>query len=109
MAVTRMFSRRNKNPLGSLIFSDGIVLDIAHAGDELTLQFKDYRNSTVRIRFRNVRDVQTSGDLYHYEVMDAKFERLGDGWSMRLSDDDGDLLLELSYRQAEITIVRPKD
>ncbi|MEM9187623.1 MAG: hypothetical protein AAGF12_00505 [Myxococcota bacterium] len=92
--------------MGSLIFSDGSVQQLTSTGQDLELKFKDYRSSVIQIRFHGVTVTKASEELFDYEVMDARFERSSDGWTLRLSDDDGEVLLELSYQDADFITVQ---
>jgi len=98
-----------KDPLRSLIFTDGTVESATERGADLILLFRDYCDGRNRITLVDAEVHHRSPDLCVYEVMDAAFEsRDGTGSMMELRDDDGCRLLRVSYRSAHHEPVRPR-
>lgn len=56
----------------------------------------------MKIRFTETSRVEELADISEREVMDAAFDRDDGGWTVIFKDDDGEPILVIGYRDAEL-------
>lgn len=56
----------------------------------------------MKIRFTETSRVEELADVSEREVMDAAFDRDDGGWTVIFKDDDGEPILVIGYRDAEL-------
>ena len=100
-----MFGKRSRSQLHSVIFTDGRIVSTSRDGDSMHLVFRDYAGSELRIELSGVTSCELSPQAYVYDVMNTQLHEQGDGWLLRLGDDDDELLLALAFRDAEVAYI----
>ena len=88
-----MFTRKPKNALESVVFTDGRIIEHHPHGNDHFVELVDYCAKTMKIRFTDASRVEEYADFSTREVMDAAFER-----------DDGEPVLVVGYRDAELVL-----
>ena len=97
-----MFGRKKKCPLGTIIFTDGLVTGFDQTGSEAQLRYTDYCGTHMVVRFVGVRQaIPMAGNLVRREVMDARFTVQGDHWLGTFLDDDGEPMLTIEFADGE--------
>lgn len=97
-----MFSKKPRNELSSVVFTDSTLKSLTKNDQEAVLQLLDYCDSLLEIRFLGVSRVLAPGPVDGVEIMEAEFRWTGDAWVAAFRDDDGETVVEMSYRAAEI-------
>jgi hypothetical protein len=99
----QMFRRKRRNALQAIIFTDGRIVSTFQDGDLMTVVFRDQAESEFTMRFQGVTKHTQSPHACVYDVMHAKVVEQLSGWSLRLSDDDDEVLLALDFQDVEVS------
>ena len=96
----KLFGKKPKNLLKSMIFTDSMVKFFSKNDDQVYLTLMDYCDSLVKISFIGVTHVLVDEHIVGMEIMEALFHWTGDSWVVNFKNDDGETILELSYENA---------
>lgn len=103
----RFLSRRPKNPLRNVNFTDGKIISVEQCGDRFTLCLVDYDDWKNELEFGGVSRLFVSPDVIDFapcEVLTGRFSRAGSKWVLRVSDHDDELMLEIEYDDVKWTM-----
>jgi hypothetical protein len=94
--------RKPRNVLESIIFTDRKIVRHYPRGNDHFVEFLDYCENPMKIRFTETSRVEELADVSEREVMDVAFDRDDGGWTVIFKDDDGEPILVIGYRDAEL-------
>lgn len=98
-----MFRRKRQNELESVIFTDGRIVRTSREGEGVAVVFRDQSESEFTMRFRGVTNLIQSPHACIHDVLHSKIIETSGGWSLRLGDDDDDVLLALDFHGVEVS------
>ena len=99
-----MFTRKPKNALESVVFTDGKIIEHYPHGNDHFVELVDYCGKTMKIRFTDASRVEEYANFSTREGMDATFERDDARWTLIFKDDDREPILVVGYRDTDLVL-----
>lgn len=91
--------------LKQVIFSDGVIEHIDISESTAVMSFRDYRDTSLRIRFERVVDIEAADCCCGLSVFKSNIERVADNSILSLFDDDNESMLRIEFSKAIVEFV----
>jgi len=87
-----------------MIFTDGLIDNYMIASDALVMQFTDYTDDPVQLRFTGGIDVVEQGSINEH-IDGYRLETNGDRRKLSILNDEGNVALSITFEKCDISFL----